>query len=76
MAFASIEPFGEFREEFRSGKLQALLANINRNPDKKPDPFKPIDFMDFIEIPEEPEVVETPEQLSKRIASELFGIKR
>lgn len=45
MAFASIEPFDEGRADLRSASICAMLANINRNPKKRPQPFVPNDFL-------------------------------
>jgi hypothetical protein len=43
LAFAQIEPFGEWRDDFRTGLLAAVIANPHR---KKGAPgFKPSDFM-------------------------------
>ena len=73
MAYSSIEPFGEIREEIRHGQKMAQVANINRNPKKRRDPFKPVEFMNFIE---EPDKKDPPKQSSKeitfRIQTELF----
>ena len=51
--FYAIESFGEYRDELRNGKILAMIANINRDPDKKPTPFTAHDFMNFVEEPEE-----------------------
>lgn len=68
MAYAAIEPFGEFRNELRHGQQMALAANINRDA-KKTQPFKPVDFMNFIEQPEL-----TLEEEIERIDREVFGL--
>lgn len=46
MAFYQLEPFGDFRADFRSGLLAATIANANRTKDAKA--FTPEDFMPFI----------------------------
>ena len=56
--FYSIEPFGEFRHELRNGMGMALLANINRDPKAKPEPFSASDFMRFIEHEPEPQLTQ------------------
>jgi hypothetical protein len=68
--YYDIEPFGEYRQELRNGKLMALQANINRDPEKQLEPFKAIDFMDYIEKP--PEKVYTVEEL-EIYAKQVFG---
>lgn len=40
-----IEPFGEAADYLRTGTLCALLANVNRDPEKYPSPFEATDFM-------------------------------
>lgn len=47
MAYAALEPFGEERADLRSAQIAALIANANRDPKKKPTPFKPAEFMLF-----------------------------
>jgi hypothetical protein len=54
MAYAGLEPFGERRADLRMGILAALIANVNRDPDKT-EAFKAEDFMpDFEAVPEPP----------------------
>lgn len=48
IAYASIEPFGDMRADFRAGVIASTLANVNRDP-KRGKPTKPIDFMPFAE---------------------------
>ncbi len=47
MAFYQLEPFGDFRADFRSGMVAATFANAHRAKDAKP--FTPEDFMPFVE---------------------------
>lgn len=75
MAYYDIEPFGEFRAELRNGEVCSVLANINRDVKKQPDPFEPLDFMYFVERPEKKEAEQTPEQLATRMRSELFKMR-
>lgn len=67
-----IEPFGEFRSELRHGQTMALTANLNRDPKSKPEPFNAMDFMNFIEKPEEKEL--TPEECFAKIDRDVFGV--
>lgn len=50
--YAAIEPFGEDRADLRMGILASVIANASRDPDKRPKPFEPKDFMpDFEPAP-------------------------
>lgn len=73
-AYAAIEPFGEYRSELRHGQQMAMTANINRNQEARPEPFTALDFMNFMETEKPEPKEETPEELSRRISSELFKI--
>ncbi len=44
-AFAQVEPFGETRADWRSAFEMSLLANVNRNPEKRSEPFTAADFL-------------------------------
>jgi hypothetical protein len=69
MAYASIEPFGEFREEIRHGRIMHLLDMAHFKRDK---PLSPIDFMNFIDQPEEKEL--DPEKAYELIDKLVFGL--
>lgn len=43
--FFGHEPIGEQREDIRSASLLTLLANANRDPQKRPEPFRVEDFL-------------------------------
>jgi flagellar basal body rod protein FlgC len=45
MAFYQLEPFGEERDDLRSGIVASTIANANRNPKKRRRPFRPKEFM-------------------------------
>lgn len=45
IAFYELEPFGELRQDFRMAHTMALMANLNRNHEKQPEPFKLSQFM-------------------------------
>lgn len=72
MAYASIDPCGEYRNELRHGQQMAMTANINRDSSKRSEPYSPADFMNFIERPETPEP--TQEENFARIDKEAFGL--
>lgn len=44
VAFAQLEPFGSSREDARAGVVAALIANANRDTEKRSTPFEPADF--------------------------------
>lgn len=50
-----MEPFGEVRGDLRTGILAATIANTQRDPAVRPDPFSPLDFIPdyWAEIQEE-----------------------
>lgn len=72
-SYNEVEPFGEFRSELRHGQQMALVANINRDSDKKPEPFTADDFMNFFERPKEPERQLTVDELES-YAESIFGV--
>ena len=45
MAYYAIEPFGEERADLRMAILASLIANVNRDPAKRREPFTPAEFM-------------------------------
>jgi len=54
MAYADLEPFGEEAAYWRAGMLAATMANLERNPKKRPKPFEPADFMPDPVEPDKP----------------------
>lgn len=51
--YYALDPFGEERADLRMGIATSVLANANRNPDKRSDPFTAKDFMpQFLEASE------------------------
>jgi hypothetical protein len=44
-AYAALEPFGEERGDLRAGVVASVIANVNRDPKKRREPFEPKDFM-------------------------------
>lgn len=45
MAFSRLEPFGQEVEDRRFARLAALIANVNRDPKRKPTAYTLEDFM-------------------------------
>jgi hypothetical protein len=69
-AFHSVDPMGEYRNELRHGTEMAFHHNIHRDATKRPEPFKALDFMNFVVEP--PEKIYTAEELEK-YADSIFG---
>lgn len=46
-ALNRLSPFGEYRADLRNAMLCALFANKNRDRQRRPSPFRLIDFMLF-----------------------------
>ncbi len=47
MAYYQLEPFGDYRADYRSGVVASTFANAHRAKDA--NPFRPEDFMPFLE---------------------------
>ena len=45
MQYDIIEPFGEWRADWRSAEIVTMLANVNRDSKKKKEPYKTTDFL-------------------------------
>lgn len=80
MAYAEIEPFGELVADMRHGEATRVLAECNRNPAAKPDPYKGSDFIYWrpsTESPEddEPILLADPVEHSNLLRAALFGAK-
>ena len=77
-AYYQLEPFGELVADERLGALAALTANIQRNPDVKPDPWCADDFITWRDTgakPEpEPVLLDDPVAQSNLIRAAMFGI--
>ena len=61
----------------RHGTACALLANVNRNADAKPEPYKPDDFVYWTlrkTVEAEPIQINDPVAQSNLIKAALFGI--
>lgn len=54
MAFFSLQPYGEWREDYRMAVLASLIANANSDP-KKGRRYRPEDFMPKFGEQDEPE---------------------
>lgn len=56
MAFDSISPIGDWRNDLAAGQIAAVVAETHRDRKARAKPFTPRDFMPFVE--REPEAVE------------------
>lgn len=65
-AYYLLEPFGQWRDDYRMAILASILANINRDSKKHPTPFDPLDFMpDFMAVGDEQE--SNPETIQDKV---------
>ena len=46
-AFYYMEGWPEYRADVRSGLICSVIANVNRDPEKRPEAFSVYDFMPF-----------------------------
>ena len=53
MAFYRLEPFGAERDNLHAGIVASMVANVNRDTKKRPEPFAPHDFLIEVEDFEE-----------------------
>lgn len=45
MAYYRLEPFGSKRDEIHAALIASVIANVNRDKDKKPFPYTIEDFL-------------------------------
>lgn len=79
MAFEGLEPFGSLPEDFRIGQVAAVIANVNRDRDHKPDPFTPADFMPALRAAYQPDeshalLLDDPDEQSALFDTMIFGL--
>ena len=80
-AYFALEPWGSIMDDQRHGIAVAALANINRNEKRKPDPFKPEDFIYWHKTHKnqgssEGILLSDAEEQSRLIKRKLFGIDK
>lgn len=68
--FYALEPFGDERADLRAGIVASVIANVNRDAKKHPEPFAPGDFMPFYEKP-----APSPAELAHKIRAALGGYR-
>ncbi|CAB3795493.1 phage tail assembly protein T [Pararobbsia alpina] len=68
IAFYSIEPFGDHIADIRAGTIAASVINPQLKKDSTP--YKPLDFFQWADPPEQPSVAPPPEA----VAAGVFGV--
>jgi flagellar basal body rod protein FlgC len=63
IAYSTLEPWGEERDDLRMGIMASTIANANRGKNQKP--YKPQDFMPSFEQ-------ETEEQAAERLIAKAM----
>lgn len=68
--------FDLYRRDYRSGIVACVIANVNRDATKNPDPFKISEFMMSGDFFEEEEPIEelTPEEQGEMMLAKFMGI--
>ena len=62
--YASSEPFGEVRDDYRAALIACVIANANRDPEKQSEPFEVKDFLlNFGEDDDRNDSKQTPEDI-------------
>ncbi|MHB8947556.1 MAG: phage tail assembly protein T [Rhodoferax sp.] len=78
LAYYQLEPFGEQVADLRHGTACALLANVNRIYEQRPEPYRARDFIDWGERPQvapvEPIELDDPIAQSNLLRATLFGL--
>lgn len=79
-AYYAEEPFGELIADQRHGILTSVLANVNRDVKKRPDAYKPTDFIYWHEVHRRKQVprpdvqlLADPQKQSALVKQTLFG---
>lgn len=68
-ALWTIDPWGETRADLRSGMISAVIANVNRDPKRRAQPFSAADFMPYVKAEERADA----EDLSKRLRAAMMA---
>jgi hypothetical protein len=71
LALHRISPWGETRKDLRAGIVASVLANVNRDSKKRPKPYRPADFMPYLD---EEKPAPSTADLEKRLLA-AFGVK-
>ena len=76
-AYYTLEPFGEGVADMRHGIATATLANVNRNGDRRSDPFRPEEFIPWhpasrVDKNDDGELLADPQAQSDLIKARIF----
>lgn len=79
MAYYKVEPFGEMIADLRHGVATSVLANVNRNLEAKPEPYRADDFIHWRTTDEPPQqeliALDDPDEQAELILSRVFRIR-
>lgn len=71
-----VEPFGDEAANHRHGVATSVLANVNRDSKRRPEPYKAADFMLAQVAPKvDAELLADPEAQSRLIKRRLFKVQ-
>lgn len=79
MVLERLEPFGEVAADKRHGIAVAALANINRDPKRRPEAYAPRDFIPWVEQAKDEGAAELsadPEAQSRLIKQAFTKLQR
>ena len=75
--FAEVEPFGSHYDDLRAGSMTSAIYNVNRDPQRRAEPFDPLDFCPWNALMQPDEAAPArpldPEALSAKLDAVLFG---
>ena len=77
-AFYQLEPFGSLIDDERHGVAVATLANINRNPKVRSEPYQGTDFISWRQFDRasgEPILLADPKAQTRLIKQKIFKSK-
>ena len=82
LAMSRLEPWGSEIEDLRAGTIVSMLANINRDSAKRPEPFGALEFMPWAagfkaaNDSTEPVLLDDPKEQAALIRAALYRGKR
>jgi hypothetical protein len=71
-----LEPFGFDLQNHRHGSLMALLANTNRDPEVKPNPYESSDFMYEYRQGNDSETPERNDKQDERVIKDNWSVMK
>ncbi|KKN42312.1 hypothetical protein LCGC14_0714660 [marine sediment metagenome] len=72
MEFYKLEPWGSEAEWLHTAQVLAMMANVNRDAKRRPQPYKAADFMPKFDRPAR---VPTAEELDKKVGAIFRAMK-